>query len=245
MTIAQGPWFINDLLTFTVTTHRFDTGAASDADGVPTYRIYEDETGTPVLTGSMAKLDDAGTAGFYSEQITLSAANGFEVGKSYNIYIAATVNTVAAVQSHGFKIVGNLPAAVNSIAADALNAAAVAADAVTKIQNGLATATALGVVNGNVNDIETLLAQTDADVTAIRAITDLLTAAQAEFTALPASNATPLAKLAYIFQAIYHMKIMNSATGKLTYHNGSNAAVFEQDVSSDATTTTTSKVNAL
>jgi len=87
-----GRWEIDDLLTFACNTHAVATGVATDADAVPSYRVYEDETGTPILTGTMALLDSANTAGFYSEQITLSAANGFEVGKSYTIYISATLN---------------------------------------------------------------------------------------------------------------------------------------------------------
>lgn len=105
MNIPQGPWNVDDFLTFTVTTHRFDTGALTDADSVPSYRVYEDETGTAILTGSMAKLDDTNTTGFYSEQLTLSAANGFEAGKSYSVYVTATVNSVTGGQSGGFKVV--------------------------------------------------------------------------------------------------------------------------------------------
>lgn len=105
MQIPAGPWFVDDVLTFTVVTHRFDTGALTDADAVPAYRIYEDETGTAILTGNMAKLDDAGTTGFYSEQITLSAANGFEVGKSYNVYVTAAVNSVTGGDQGGFKVI--------------------------------------------------------------------------------------------------------------------------------------------
>lgn len=86
-----GSWKIDDLVTFVCNTHSTTYGIATDADSVPTYRVYEDETGTPILTGSMALLDSANTVGFYSEQITLSAANGFEKGKSYSIYISATV----------------------------------------------------------------------------------------------------------------------------------------------------------
>ncbi len=99
-----GQWEIDDLLTFYANTHRFDTGAATDADSVPSYRVYEDETATPLLTGTMALLDSTNTAGFYSEQITLSAANGFEAGKSYSIYVSATVNSVVATMHHGFQI---------------------------------------------------------------------------------------------------------------------------------------------
>jgi len=105
MGVPSGPFYIDDTMTFTVTTHRFDTGALTDADAVPPYRIYEDETGTAILTGNTAKLDDAGTTGFYSEQITLSAANGFEVGKSYAIYVTATVNSVVGGQSFNFKVI--------------------------------------------------------------------------------------------------------------------------------------------
>lgn len=99
-----GTWEIDDLLTFTVTTHTFATGALTDADGNPAYRVYEDETGTAILTGSMAKLDDANTTGHYSEQITLSAANGFEVGKSYSIYITAAVAGVTGGTTRGFQV---------------------------------------------------------------------------------------------------------------------------------------------
>lgn len=92
-----GSYEIDDLCTFYANTHTPATGAAVDADAVPAYRVYEDETGTPILTGSMALLDDANTVGFYSEQITLSAANGFEAGKSYAIRKTLVVGGVTGV----------------------------------------------------------------------------------------------------------------------------------------------------
>lgn len=95
---------IDDTLTFYVNTTRFDTGAATDADAAPAYRVYEDETGTALLNGTMALLDSVNTAGLYSEQITLSAANGFEAGKDYVVYVAATVNSVAGATNHTFQI---------------------------------------------------------------------------------------------------------------------------------------------
>jgi hypothetical protein len=100
-----GPWYIDDALTFYTVTQRFDTGAATDADSVPAYRVYEHETATPIATGNMALLDSSNTAGLYSEQLTLSMANGFEVGKSYGIYIAATVNSVAGAIVEHFKVI--------------------------------------------------------------------------------------------------------------------------------------------
>ena len=76
---------------------------------MPEYLVYEDETGTAILGGGsptavMAKLDDSNTVGFYSEQITLSAANGFELGKTYTIYISATVSSILGTTAHTFKI---------------------------------------------------------------------------------------------------------------------------------------------
>lgn len=83
---------IEDNVTFSICCHDPDTGILTDASPAPTYRVYEDETSTPILTGSMAKLDDANTTGFYTEQIACTTANGFEAGKSYTIYIEATVD---------------------------------------------------------------------------------------------------------------------------------------------------------
>src|SRR5262245_15380587 len=99
-----GLFAIDDLLTFYSVTTRFDTGAATDADSAPSYRVYEEETSTPLLTGSMALLDSSNTAGFYSEQIVLSAANGFEAGKCYSIYKQATVNSVVGATYDNFQV---------------------------------------------------------------------------------------------------------------------------------------------
>lgn len=117
-----GRWELDDLLTFAVNTHTPSTGAATDADAVPAYRVYEDETGTAILTGNMAKLDDANTTGFYSEQITLSAANGFEVGKSYTVYVSAVVGGVTGTLSHSFQVEAALATAASIAALNDLTA---------------------------------------------------------------------------------------------------------------------------
>lgn len=109
-----GSWKIDDACTFVANTHNASTGAATDADSAPSYRIFENETATPILTGSMALLDSSNTDGFYSEQITLSAANGFEKGKSYNIYISAAVNSVTGTMAHSLQIEAEVDANVVS-----------------------------------------------------------------------------------------------------------------------------------
>lgn len=101
---CQDEVFLGNNLTFTVTTHDPDTGILTDADAAPVYRVYEDETATAIITGTMALLDAANTTGFYSEQIACTAANGFETSKSYNVYAAATVNGDTGGITFGFTV---------------------------------------------------------------------------------------------------------------------------------------------
>ena len=92
-------------LVFSITTHDPDTGELTDADALPTYRIYEDENAPAILTGTMAKLDDANTTGFYTELVACTVANGFEDGKTYTVYIEATVDGDTGGISYGFKAI--------------------------------------------------------------------------------------------------------------------------------------------
>ena len=105
-----GAWWIDDLLTFTCNTHNPFSGTAQDADFDLTYRIYEDDTVVPILTGTMILFDPVNTDGFYEKKITLSAVNGFEAGKSYCIRIHATVGGIVAVLPPHFQIANFFPA---------------------------------------------------------------------------------------------------------------------------------------
>lgn len=122
---------IDDYLVFAANTHDPNTGAGIDADSAPTYRIYEDEDGTAIATGTMAKLDDDNTVGFYSEQIQLTAVIGYEKGKTYHIHIAATVGGVAGSISHDFQMEAEVDA--------------------NTVSGTVATVTNVGTVTGNVN----------------------------------------------------------------------------------------------
>jgi hypothetical protein len=106
---------IGDNLTFSICTHDPDTGALTDAGSTPTYRVYEDvnETVMVGLSGNMDsgtgagnnEFDDANTTGFYMKQIACTAANGFEEGKSYTIYIEATVDGDKGGICYGFRAI--------------------------------------------------------------------------------------------------------------------------------------------
>jgi len=127
-----GSWKIDDYLTFAVNTHDPSTGAQTDADAAPAYRIYEDETDTPILTGTMALLDDANTTGFYSERVQLTAANGLEKGKCYTVRIAAAVGGVTGAVVHTFQIEAEV---------DAETVSATGVDADVKKWSGTSVAT--------------------------------------------------------------------------------------------------------
>lgn len=69
------------------------TGGAVDADNPPDVEVYEDG-GTAAMRNLVAALRDAGTVGQYTVTDTLSAANGYESGKTYNVYALADVGGV-------------------------------------------------------------------------------------------------------------------------------------------------------
>jgi hypothetical protein len=93
---------IGDNLVFSICTHDPDTGVLTDASATA-YRVYEDETDPPILTGTLAKLDDDDTTGFYTESIACTSGNGFENGKTYTIYIEATVDSDKGGIAYSFK----------------------------------------------------------------------------------------------------------------------------------------------
>lgn len=103
-----------DNAVISITTHDPSTAALTDADSPPTYRVYEDLTAVAILTGTMPKLDDPNTTGFYAVLLACTVANGFELGKNYTVYIEATVNGVTGGISYGFNIKNCSPFAVGA-----------------------------------------------------------------------------------------------------------------------------------
>jgi len=93
---------IGNLLAFAICTHDPDTGELTSADFAPTYRVYQDEAAEPILAGAMARLDGVNTVGFYTEQIICNSVNGFEDGRTYTVYIEATVDGVTGGISYAF-----------------------------------------------------------------------------------------------------------------------------------------------
>jgi len=96
----------------------FDTsGSPVDADALPTYSIYEEETDTAIVTGTMSKQDDAQTTGFYSELAAITSANGFELWKGYVIRYVAAIGGTAVAKTDTFNVVSTALAATTTTGA--------------------------------------------------------------------------------------------------------------------------------
>jgi len=85
---------LEDTITLDFTTHNPFTGAVQDTDSIPTCKIFEDDNDSAILIPTVTKR--VGETGNYRISIEATVANGFEIGKSYNVIISATVNTISA-----------------------------------------------------------------------------------------------------------------------------------------------------
>lgn len=85
---------LDEVVHFDAVTHHPTTGAVTDADSTPTFSVFEEDTDTAIVGPSNLTKRTALT-GNYRGSFTASAANGFEVGKWYNVVASATVNSIA------------------------------------------------------------------------------------------------------------------------------------------------------
>ena len=85
---------LGDVITLDFTTHNPSTGNVSDADTLPLCEVFEDSNDVPILEPVVVKR--SGKIGDYKVSVEATVANGFEVGRSYNVVVTATVNGVQA-----------------------------------------------------------------------------------------------------------------------------------------------------
>jgi len=147
---CQSQVILGQNLTFTITTHDPDTSELTNADAAPAYRVYEDETATPLLVGTMTELDAANTTGFYSEQIACTPGNGFEANKSYNIYVEATVDGATGGISYGFAVMQDVADAVMDEALSGHTTSGTAGNALRRIGAGQITVTSPVATTGDI-----------------------------------------------------------------------------------------------
>ena len=73
------------------------TGAAVDADVLPTAEVFEDDSDVVIQTPTIRKR--VGKTGVYVVKLEVTAANGFEIDKTYNVIVSATVGGVVGKAS--------------------------------------------------------------------------------------------------------------------------------------------------
>ena len=140
-----GSWKIDDVLQHKVQTSSVTTGAATDADSVPTWSLYEDGTTAPVTTGSYTTFNSV--TGFYNAAITLAAAIGYEKGKNYYIRYSATVASIIGADVDTFQIEAEVDANSVSVTVNA-NVASVSAGAFQSVTIGSVAGTVGSVAAG-------------------------------------------------------------------------------------------------
>ena len=90
---ALGELKLEEGTFFDFVTHHPSTAAVTDADSGPTAEVFEDATDTTVVALTVTKRTSK--TGNYRCPVTAAAADGFEVGKTYNVVASATVNSIA------------------------------------------------------------------------------------------------------------------------------------------------------
>lgn len=83
---------LNEVVYFSFPTQSPATMVAVNADSTPTFTVKEEDSSSDIGVGGNAS--NTGT-GEYVVTFTCSAANGFEVGKFYNVMASATVGGIA------------------------------------------------------------------------------------------------------------------------------------------------------
>jgi hypothetical protein len=168
------------------------TGAAANADSTPTVTVAEDGTDiaySPTVTNV--------ATGLYKVQIDATAPNGFEAGKRYSVYVAATVASITGRDGIGeFEVLAtDLNTGVASVQGNVTGSVASVTAAVTVGANNdktgytlvsgpldaAGTRSALGLAAANLDtQIGTLMtsasytAPDNASITSIKAKTDSL-----------------------------------------------------------------------
>lgn len=181
---------------------------AIDADAIAADAVTEIQSGLSTLTAADVRTAVGLASANLDTQLTaIDDAVDTEVAS----VLAAVDTEVAAIKAK----TDNLP----SDPADASDIAAL-----------------LATITGYIDtEVASILAAVDTEVGAIKTVTDQLVAAQTEPSAVPAANATPLAKIAWL-AALARNRVTQTATTQTVYADDGTTAIAAATVSDDATT---------
>lgn len=89
---------LEDTFRHHFTTRQFSDGVPTTLSGIPVLSVLEENNATPITAGVSVSVDRASVAGLNEATIVATAANGYETGKTYAIYISTgTVGGVSVV----------------------------------------------------------------------------------------------------------------------------------------------------
>ena len=79
---------LEDTIYVDFTTRAFATGIPTVLAGTPVLSVLEENNATPITAGVSVAVDRASVVGLNEATIVATAANGYEAGKGYSIYIS-------------------------------------------------------------------------------------------------------------------------------------------------------------
>ncbi len=110
---------LEDTFRHGFTTRAFATGIPTVLAGTPVLSVLEENNATPITAGVSISVDRASVVGLNEATIVATAANGYELGKSYSLYIST--GTVGGVSVVG-EVVENFTVGLSAAAVDLANA---------------------------------------------------------------------------------------------------------------------------
>lgn len=89
---------LEETVYFNFTTRAFSSGVPTTLSGTPALSVLESNNATPITSGVSVSVDRASVTGLNQATVVATAANGYEAGKSYAVYISTgTVGGVSVV----------------------------------------------------------------------------------------------------------------------------------------------------
>ncbi len=124
---------LEDTFLFQFTTRAFATGIPGTLSNTPVLSVKESGNATPITAGVSVAVDVASVTGLNEGTVVATDANGYELGKSYAVYISTgTVDSVSVIGEvvHEFTIGLGAAAVDLANATDGLTALKVVIDAI-------------------------------------------------------------------------------------------------------------------
>ena len=93
-------------LVFSICVHDLDMATLSNADKLPTFKVYRDLEHKPIHAGEMHNLDKDNESGLYATLLHCKPEHGFYADRNYTIFIKASVKDDVSGITYNFIVEG-------------------------------------------------------------------------------------------------------------------------------------------